>query len=150
MRQVVKEARKQVRDSAAQDPQRYKTLLQALLVQALARLEEPAEGTASVRCRASDSDAVRAVLEPARQAYAQALGKEAPKLVLDAANPLPPAAAPGLEDDSPEGTTCAGGVAVATTGGKVVCSNTLDARVRIAYEALLPAIRAALFGDGDG
>jgi V-type H+-transporting ATPase subunit E len=150
MRQVVQEARAKVRELAAQDPKRYAALLQALLVQALVRLEEPAEGTATVRCRAQDLELVKGVMEPARQAYAQAVGegKEAPKLVLDTANPLPPAAAPGLEDDSPEGTTCAGGVAVSSTGGKVVCSNTLDARVRIAYDALLPTIRASLFGDG--
>lgn len=147
MQQVVKEARARVRE-AATDKSRYPALLQALLVQALARLEEPPEGTAAVRCRASDAALVEAALEPARRAYASAVGREAPQLSLDAGNPLPPAAAPGLEDDSPEGTTCAGGLSVASTGGRVVCSNTLDARVRLAYEALLPAIRAELFGGG--
>lgn len=146
MQLVLREARAKVREAAA-DKARYPALLQALLVQALARLEEPATGTAVVRCRASDAELVKAALEPARKAYAGAVGREAPALALDAANPLPAAPTPGLEDDSPEGTTCAGGVAVASTGGKVVCCNTLDARVRIAYEALLPSIRHELFGD---
>ena len=30
--------------------------------------------------------------------------------------------------------------------GRIVCSNTLDDRVAISYEANLPTIRAALFG----
>jgi V-type H+-transporting ATPase subunit E len=146
MQEVVRDARARVRERVKDGPA-YGRLLQALLVQALARLEEPEAGTATVRCRASDADAVKAALEPARKAYAAHLGVGAPQLTLDASHPLPPAAAPGLEDDSPEGATCAGGVSVASTGGRVVCSNTLDARVRIAYEALLPAIRSALFGD---
>jgi V-type H+-transporting ATPase subunit E len=146
MQEVVREARALVRERV-KDGSRYAPLLQALLAQALCRLEEPEGGTALVRCRAADADAVKAALEPARKAYAAATGASAPALVIDSASPLPPAAAPGLEDDSPEGTTCAGGVSVASTGGRVVCCNTLDARVRIAYEALLPSIRSALFGD---
>ena len=30
--------------------------------------------------------------------------------------------------------------------GRIVCSNTLDDRLRIAYQANLPTVRAKLFG----
>lgn len=39
-----------------------------------------------------------------------------------------------------------GGVLAASASGKIVCSNTLDDRLRIAYAQNLSAIRAMLFG----
>jgi V-type H+-transporting ATPase subunit E len=41
---------------------------------------------------------------------------------------------------------CSGGVEVVNASGKILCDNTLDARLRIAYEGSTPAIRAAMFG----
>jgi vacuolar-type H+-ATPase subunit E/Vma4 len=41
----------------------------------------------------------------------------------------------------------AGGVVVTSADGRILCSNTLDHRIHIAYEANLPAIRSALFGN---
>lgn len=36
---------------------------------------------------------------------------------------------------------------VVTSGdGRIVCSNTLDDRLRITYSSLLPEVRATLFG----
>lgn len=39
-----------------------------------------------------------------------------------------------------------GGVVVTSADGRIVCSNTLDDRLRITYQANLPALRAVLFG----
>ncbi len=39
-----------------------------------------------------------------------------------------------------------GGVELSSADGRIVCSNTLDARVHIAYQANLPTVRSALFG----
>jgi hypothetical protein len=39
-----------------------------------------------------------------------------------------------------------GGVVVTSADGRIVCSNTLDHRVHIAYEANLPDVRGKLFG----
>jgi V-type H+-transporting ATPase subunit E len=39
-----------------------------------------------------------------------------------------------------------GGVQVSSADGRIVCSNTLDDRVRIAYHSNLPEIREKLFG----
>lgn len=41
----------------------------------------------------------------------------------------------------------AGGVLARTPDGRISCSNTLDARLAIAYAQKLPEIRAALFGE---
>ena len=39
-----------------------------------------------------------------------------------------------------------GGVLAASANGLIVCSNTLDERLRIVYQQTLPDIRTALFG----
>lgn len=39
-----------------------------------------------------------------------------------------------------------GGVVASSVSGLIVCSNTLDERLRIAYAQTLPEVRTALFG----
>lgn len=39
-----------------------------------------------------------------------------------------------------------GGVVLSAQEGRIVCSNTLDQRLQLAYEQLLPEIRKTLFG----
>lgn len=39
-----------------------------------------------------------------------------------------------------------GGVVASSVSGLIVCSNTLDERLRIAYGQTLPEVRTALFG----
>ena len=39
-----------------------------------------------------------------------------------------------------------GGLVVTSADGAIVCSNTLDDRLRITYSSNLPAVRALLFG----
>jgi vacuolar-type H+-ATPase subunit E/Vma4 len=39
-----------------------------------------------------------------------------------------------------------GGVVLTSADGRILCSNTLDHRVHIAYQANLPEIRKQLFG----
>lgn len=46
-----------------------------------------------------------------------------------------------------ENCSSAGGVLARTPDGRISCSNTLDARLAIAYAQKLPEIRAALFGE---
>ncbi len=43
-------------------------------------------------------------------------------------------------------THSCGGVVVASGDGKIVCSNTIDERLRIAYAQNLPMIRGSFFG----
>lgn len=42
--------------------------------------------------------------------------------------------------------SCCGGVFLHAKGGKILCDNTLDTRLNLAYEALAPEIRGVLFG----
>lgn len=40
-----------------------------------------------------------------------------------------------------------GGVTLTADEGRIVCDNTMEARLRLTYEELLPSIRAILFGE---
>lgn len=40
----------------------------------------------------------------------------------------------------------AGGIVLSSRGGQIVCRNTLDSRLDIAFAALKPQVRGTLFG----
>ena len=64
-----------------------------------------------------------------------------------APNTLTTAPAPAALPPHPTPPMCStGGVVVTSANGKIVCSNTLDDRLRITYAQLLSVIRSVLFG----
>ena len=63
------------------------------------------------------------------------------ELRLDTHEHLPPP-----PETSKEGASCAGGVHVISTDGKIVCNNSLDDRLKVAFERNVPEIRATIFG----
>jgi len=77
----------------------------------------------------------------AQEQYAKQTGKKI-KCSIDVKHPLPPSRAlAGVKAIN----TCAGGVILATKGSRIICNNTLDVRLQLAYEQAVPAIRAKLF-----
>ena len=46
---------------------------------------------------------------------------------------------------SQENNKCFGGVILTNEDGLIVCKNTLDARIELAYQYMLPTIRSSLF-----
>lgn len=46
---------------------------------------------------------------------------------------------------SEESNICFGGVIMTSEDGLIVCKNTLDARLELAYQQLLPSIRSSLY-----
>ncbi|GMY25737.1 V-type proton ATPase subunit E2 [Fagus crenata] len=116
----------------------YKKLLKSLIVQSLLRLKEPA---VLLRCREVDRKLVESVLEDAKREYADKAKVHAPQVTLDNVY-LPP---PPSKADSHE-TFCSGGVVLASQDGKIVCENTLDARLDVVFRQKLPEIRKRLLG----
>jgi len=113
----------------------YASLLQKLVVQSLIKIEDL---EVIVFCRAEDKETVSGVLADAIKEYVDILEKESgitlePKVTLND-NP---------NKDLPESTY--GGVKVTADSGKIVCDNTMAARLNLVYEELLPSIRAILF-----
>jgi len=117
----------------------YTALLRQLLVQASLKVTST---RCTVYCRKMDLAAVKSVLARASQDYTKIRPTMTINFVVDEADflPGPPPAPAGTR-------TCCGGVIVAAVGGRIRCDNTLDTRIRLAYEDNLPSIRMALFDE---
>lgn len=126
----------------SKNPMQYQTLLRDLVIEAAEKLNER---HVKVRCRREDTELVKNALPEAAKAIADRSGSTAPTLEIDEAHPLPPAPTPNQEGHE-EYDTCAGGVVVTSADGRIVCSNTLDDRLKIGYTANLPVLRELLFG----
>lgn len=122
------------------DIKAYKMLLKGLIVQSLLRLKE---SSVLLRCREADVSLVDSVLEEAKQEYAETAKVHPPKVAVDKQTYLPP---PPSTAES-HGPSCAGGVVMASQDGKIVCENTLDARLDVVFRKKLPEIRKLLFGN---
>ena len=123
------------RDAAA-----YAALLQKLIVQGLIKLNE---SRVEVQCREADAKLAQSVLDKAARQYEQ--------MILDACQEkvkvevvVSPKWLPGPPNGS-GAPACAGGLKLLAKGGRIVCDNTLDSRLAIAFEDLMPKIRATLF-----
>merc|ERR1712137_406768 len=96
------------------------------------------EAEVSVICRREDDDIVKEALPGAIEAYKQKSGIDA-KVTVEAKHKLAPA------PSGKPGAFCSGGIVLAAREGRILCNNTLDQRISLASEGLLPEIRAALF-----
>ncbi|XP_019151671.1 PREDICTED: V-type proton ATPase subunit E-like [Ipomoea nil] len=120
------------------DHHHYKKLLHDLIVQSLLKLKEP---SVLLRCRKDDVHLVEHVLHSAKEEYAEKERVHPPEIIVDHIH-LPPA--PSHHDA--HGLFCSGGVVLASRDGKIVCENTLDARLEVLFRKKLPEIRKLLFG----
>ncbi|KAK6251347.1 hypothetical protein SCA6_005352 [Theobroma cacao] len=130
--------------NVSRDHHVYKNLLKDLIVQSLVRLKEPA---VLLRCRKDDVHLVESVLDSAKEEYASKVNVHPPEIFIDHVH-LPP----GPSHHNAHGPFCAklrflssGGVVLASRDGKIVCENTLDARLDVAFRKKLPEIRKWLF-----
>ncbi|KAG4117457.1 hypothetical protein ERO13_D12G232300v2 [Gossypium hirsutum] len=124
--------------NVSRDHHVYKTLLKDVIVQSLVRLKEPA---ILLRCRKDDVPLVESVLDSAKEEYASKVNVHPPEIFIDNVH-LPPAPS----HHNAHGPFCSGGVVIASRDGKIVCENTLDARLDVAFNKKLPEIRKWLFG----
>ncbi|RAL53441.1 unnamed protein product [Cuscuta campestris] len=120
------------------DHHSYKKLLQDLIVQGLLKLKEP---SILLRCRENDVELVADVLQSAKEDYAAKARVHQPEIMIDKIF-LPPAPS----HHGAHGPSCSGGVVLASRDGKIVCENTLDARLEVLFRKKLPEIRKQLFG----
>ncbi|PON82495.1 ATPase, V1/A1 complex, subunit E [Trema orientale] len=125
--------------NVSRDHHVYRKLLKDLIVQSLLRLKEPA---VLLRCREADLNLVESVLESAAEEYANKAKVSPPEIIVDNQVYLPPAPS----HHHAHGLFCSGGVVLASRDGKIVCENTLDARLDVVFRKKLPEIRKRLFG----
>ena len=131
MEEVLNTARDKLGD-VSKSPQ-YKQLLAGLIAQGAKKLQD---SNCTIRCRKQDENVCKEAIALATERV------HGLQPTLDARESLPPA-----PEISKDGKSCVGGVLVISSNGKTTCDNTLDARVRNTFEALMPRIRADIFGE---
>jgi V-type H+-transporting ATPase subunit E len=122
------------------DQKSYEQLLKKLLIQGMIKLNE---SRLEVQCREIDVRTVQRVLEPAAREYEKMILEacgETIKVEATLSNKMLPG--PSIGDGTP---SCAGGLKISAREGKIVCDNTLDSRLEIAFADLMPVIRSLLF-----
>ncbi|KAF9808477.1 hypothetical protein SFRURICE_008530 [Spodoptera frugiperda] len=127
VRNLLDEARKRLAE-VPKDQKLYSELLTALTVQALFQLMEPA---VTLRVRQADKSLVESVLSKAQNDYKAQIKKDT-VLKIDTDNWLSP-------------DTC-GGIELVALKGRIKICNTLESRLELIAQQLLPEIRTALFG----
>ncbi|WMV57339.1 hypothetical protein MTR67_050724 [Solanum verrucosum] len=108
------------------------TLLFPYEPKSLLRLKEP---SVLLRCRKDDVNLVEDVLDAVKEEYAEKAMVHTPEIIIDHIH-LPPAPS----HHNAHGPSCSGGVVLASRDGKIVCENTLDARLEVVFRKKLPEV----------
>jgi len=113
---------------------KYKEFLKQAMIQAFLLIWDEEEVTVS--CRKEDAGVVQGLMDSALNEVKSRAEKECNTTMKMKAtfNKKP--------------VNCSGGVIVSARAGKVVCDNTLDARLNIVMRTELPMVRERLFGKG--
>jgi len=124
---------------------KYPELIRYLIVQGLMTITE---NKIILQCRKEDLAIVKAQVDGAIKLYQDYIKENTgivPKCSVDISNDhLAPAPVKGKKQAS-----CAGGVVLSARNGTIVCRNTLDSRLDLCFDNLIPQIRAILFGIRD-
>lgn len=126
----------------SKDP-KYRELIRFLIAQGLLTM---LEHEVTLQCRQEDLKIVEGELPAALKMFREQLVKSTGiqptcNVNIDTTNFLPAGPKPGQQ-----GASCAGGVILSSRGGQILCRNTLDSRLDIAFEHSKPQIRGTLFG----
>jgi len=121
--------------SVSHDQKGYTELLKQLIIQSLIKIDEI---RVQIFCRASDLEIVKKILPQAYKDYETTMIRECGSVT-----PVETILNENTNFNLPE--NCCGGIVLTALGGKIVCDNTLKARLSLIYEELLPQIREMLF-----
>ncbi|EFA85518.1 vacuolar H+-ATPase E subunit [Heterostelium album PN500] len=136
LREVVSEAHKKLA-VISQDKERYAAVLKNLILQGLNKL---GEDQVLIVFRQEDLPIADKACSEAAAAYKAKSGKSV-TVTVDKQRFLPP----GPKADS-KGPTCCGGVILSALEGRIICKNTLDARLDICFDQMTPIVRTTLYG----
>ncbi|KAI8816010.1 ATPase, V1/A1 complex, subunit E [Fimicolochytrium jonesii] len=127
LNELLSDAKSQL-TSISNDRSKYEQLLHDLLLQGFYKLMEK---DLQISCRQKDADIVRSAIKAAADTYKQKIGGQV-NAVIDESAWLPESGA--------------GGVVVNAQEGRIRVSNTLESRLDLLSEHMLPDIRILLFG----
>lgn len=117
---------------STQNPAEYKQLLVDLIVEGVQKIDET---DVIIIGRKEDLSLVQ---EAAQKAAALIASK--PSIKVDTVRFLPPS------NQGNGQAFCSGGIVLSGMSGKIMCTNTLDARLQQAYTGLTPEIRNRVYG----
>uniref|UniRef100_T1J5G9 V-type proton ATPase subunit E n=1 Tax=Strigamia maritima TaxID=126957 RepID=T1J5G9_STRMM len=124
---VLEEARSKLA-LAAQDPARYKSVMHGLILQAMYQLNEK---LVSLRCKQIDIPLVQSLIPDCKDKFKEKTQEEC-DVRLDTENCLTP-------------ETC-GGIELSALRGRIKVTNTLENRLDLLAQQMIPDIRVTLFG----
>ena len=129
--------------AAVSSSSQYPTLLRFLIAQGLMTL---LENSVTVQVRKEDLSLAKKELPEAVKMFQDTMEKSSgvrPTInaALDEKDFLPPAPVQGKE-----GASCTGGAIISARSGQILCRNTLDHRLELAFDSLKPQLRGSLFG----
>ncbi|KAM3869915.1 V-type proton ATPase subunit E 1a [Diretmus argenteus] len=124
---LLNEARQRLRE-IAKDPENYSILLEGLVLQGFYQLLEP---KVTIRCRQQDVEMIQAAVDKNIPIYKDAV-KSNIIVKIDQQRFLSP--------------DICGGVEMYNDNGKIKVSNTLESRLDLMGQQMMPEIRVALFG----
>ncbi|EJT99657.1 ATPase V1/A1 complex subunit E [Dacryopinax primogenitus] len=126
---LFEDARRQVVLIAQQDEKKYGQLLEGLILEGLLRFLEP---SVLVACRPSDVALCKSASQRASASYTSTSGRSV---------------SISVEGSLPKDS--AGGVRLAAGSGRIMLDNTLDERLGLLEDSMLPEIRTDLFGKSE-
>uniref|UniRef100_UPI0037E81C98 V-type proton ATPase subunit E 1a n=1 Tax=Semicossyphus pulcher TaxID=241346 RepID=UPI0037E81C98 len=125
--ELLNEARQRLAE-IVKDPAKYSTLLEGLVLQGFYRLLEP---KVTIRCRPQDVEMVQAAVNKNIPIYKEAV-KNNIVVRIDQERFLP--------------SEICGGVEMYNDNGKIKVSNTMESRLELMAQQMMPEIRVSLFG----
>jgi len=142
--QIMKKLKEEVLQKLSEISQnsKYPELIRFLIVQGLMTLSE---NKVVLQCRSEDAALVKKEIPVAIKSYQDIIQQNTGVLVkcqMDLSNEfLPPAPSPQRK-----GLSCCGGVVLSARNGAILCKNTLDSRLDLCFDNLIPQLRGMLFG----
>jgi len=129
----------------SKDKAKYAELLKYLIAQGLQTILEK---EVTLQVRKEDLDLVRKAIPQGIGLYQDVMKQASgitPKVdvKIDEQYFLPP----GPKSDDEKQLSCTGGVLLTAKNGQIVCKNTLDARLDIAFDRMKPQIRGIIWGE---
>ncbi|XP_063336219.1 V-type proton ATPase subunit E 1a [Pelmatolapia mariae] len=124
---LLNEARRRLAE-IAKDPAKYSSLLEGLVLQGFYRLLEP---KVTIRCRPQDVELVQAAVNKNIPIYKEAV-KSNITVKIDKERFLP--------------AQICGGIEMYNENGKIKVSNTLESRLELIAQQMMPEVRMNLFG----
>jgi len=141
---IIREVKEEVisRLSSVATNAKYPELLRYLIAQGLMIITE---NRVILQCRQEDEKVIRAQVQSAVKLYQDFITEQTavtPKCALEISSDyLPPGPRAGRK-----GLSCCGGMVLSSRQGQIVCRNTLDSRLDLCFENLIPQVRALLWG----